>query len=263
MRIFFSFVCLAVVMLAAENGLATPPEGYRLVWQDEFREPSLDLTKWKPDIYRRDFAKLTPDAIQTGADGLKIRTYTENGIHYTGFMTSKGLFSTTYGYFESRIRFHGAPGEHCAFWLQPQKLGSIIGDPHQAGVETDIIEHRVNDGYGEDISHLAAFNLHWDGYEKDHKHVGSKWLSPDSLNEAWHVYAVLWTPEIYVFYVDGVERWRSDDAVSHAPEHVRLTCEVKGKHSWAGVVPDQGYGPRGKNTFGMDVDWVRVWQKVP
>ncbi len=198
--------------------------GYRLVWQDDFRGKSLDLSKWKPETYKRDAAQLTKDAISTGADGLRIRSYTENGINYTGFMTTSRLFMPAYGYFESRIRFHGAPGQHCAFWLQPQQLGKVIGDPGQSGVETDIIEHRLVDKDGKDIGNMAAFNLHWDGYKADHKTTGAKWLAPASLNGTWHTYGVLWTPDGYVFYVDNAEHWRSSAAVSHVPQDIRLTC---------------------------------------
>ena len=106
-------------------------------------------------------------------------------------------------------------------------------------------------------------NLHWDGYTKDHKRIGSSekpnWLSP-SLQNNWHTYAVLWTPTQYTFYLDDVAEWSTTTPISQVPEHVRLTCEVR-DHSWAGVIPKEGYGPLGKSKTGMDVDWVRVWQK--
>jgi beta-glucanase (GH16 family) len=251
----------ALIFFIAIAANAAPPADYRLVWQDEFKGTSLDLSKWKPDTYKRDAAKLTTDAISIGKDGLRIRTSTENGVNYTGFMTSKGLFSATYGYFESRIRFRGVPGQLCGFWLQPEKLGKVIGNPQQSGVETDIVEHRINDKDDKDIGNLAAFNLHWDGYGANHKHIGGTWLSPSSLNETWHTYALLWTLDGYVFYVDEIERWHSNVAVSQVPQDVRLTCEIEGKTLWSGRIPDGGYGPRQTTPYGMDVNWVRVWQK--
>lgn len=252
----------ACFCLFAQAAMAAPPPGYKLVWSDEFNEPSLDLHKWKPETYRRDDAQLTTNAISIGQDGLRIRTWTESGINYTGFMTSRGLFMTTFGYFEARIRFHDAPGEHCAFWSEPQQLGKVIGNPGQGGVETDIIEHRITDKNGNNIGNLAAFNLHWDGYKQYHKHIGSKWLAPSSLNDSWHTYAVLWTPDHYIFYVDDAEHWHTNAAVSHIPQDVRLTCEVKGQASWSGTVPTSGYGPYTTTPYGMDVRWVRVWQKL-
>lgn len=250
----------AAIMMIASAADAMPLPGYTLIWQDDFREAALDSSKWKPETYKRGAAQLAANAISTGADGLRIHSYTENGINYTGFLISKYL--VTYGYFESRIRFRDAPGEHCAFWLQSEKLGKIIGNAAQAGVETDIVEHRVSDKKGADISNMAAFNLHWDGYGKDHKTVGSKWLAPASLNNTWHTYGLLWTPGIYVFYVDDVARWQSNAAVSHVPQEVRLTCEMVGPVSWSGTIPQGGYGPYATSPYGMDVDWVRVWQKT-
>ena len=67
------------------------------------------------------------------------------------------------------------------------------------------------------------------------------------------------TADAYVFYVDDTERWRSSDAVSHVPEEVRLTCEVK-DNGWAGRIPDGGYGGAGSSPHGMEVNWVKVWQ---
>ncbi|HEU5047576.1 MAG TPA: glycoside hydrolase family 16 protein [Rickettsiales bacterium] len=254
---------LLVLMLALLPTLAnaTPPANYKLVWQDEFTEKNLDASKWKPETYKRDAARLSANAATIGNDGLRITTYTQDGVHHTGFLTSKGLFSTTYGYFESMIRFHGASGQHCAFWLQSPQMGKIIGNPAEGGVETDIIEHRLTDGHDKDISNLAAFNLHWDGYGAYHKHAGSQWLAPSSLNNSWHTYAVLWTPAEYIFYVDDVERWRTNIAVSHTPQELRLTCEVKGPHSWSGTIPEGGYGSEQTSPYGMDVRWVRIWQK--
>jgi len=32
-------------------------------------------------------------------------------------------------------------------------------------------------------------------------------------------------------------------------------------HTWAGNIPAGGFGSRATSTTGMDVDYVRVWQK--
>lgn len=245
--------------LAGAHAFAAPPPGYQLAWQDDFSGTELDLSKWKPATNRRDSAQLTPDAARVSEGRLRISTYTRDGTHYTAFLTTSGHYQATYGYFESRIRFHDAPGEHCAFWLQSPTLGRPLGDPSLAGTEIDIMEHRVVDAAGRPIGNVASFNLHWDGYGADHKHVGSIWKAPASLDGGWHTYGLLWTPDAYVFYVDDTERWRSSDAVSHAPEEVRLTCEVK-ENGWAGRIPDSGYGSADSSPYGMEVNWVRVWQ---
>ena len=73
------------------------------------------------------------------------------------------------------------------------------------------------------------------------------------------MYALLWTPDEYVFYLDGVEQWRSTSAVSRRGEYLRLTCEVLDR-GWAGTIPNGGYGAAASSATKMQVDWVRVWQ---
>ena len=245
--------------LIGAGAFAAPPSGYQLVWQDDFSGTTLDLGKWKPATNKRDNAQLTANAAKVTDGRLRITTYTQDGTHYTAFLTTTGHYQATYGYFESRIRFHDAPGEHCAFWLQSPTLGKPLGNPAVAGTEIDIMEHRVQDSAGRNIGDLASFNLHWDGYGADHKHMGSNWRAPDSLDGGWHTYGLLWTPDAYVFYVDDTERWRSSNAVSHAPEEIRLTCEVKDK-GWAGQIPSSGYSSVDSSPYGMEVNWVKVWQ---
>jgi beta-glucanase (GH16 family) len=252
-------LCWLPVCMLATDVLAAPPSTYQLVWQDEFKSHALDLTRWKAATNRRDSAQLTPDAVSVDDEGLHIRTYSANGQHYTGFLTTTGLYQPRYGYFEAKIRFQDAPGGHCAFWLQSPQMGKMIGDPQHAGVETDIMEHRLTDMKGKDISRLASFNLHWDGYGQYHQHAGGQWLAPQSLDGSWHTYALLWTADAYVFYVDDQERWRSSVAVSQTGQDIRLTCEIKDK-GWAGSIPAGGYGDAQHSPYRMDVRWVRVWQ---
>ncbi|MGN1202131.1 MAG: hypothetical protein ACI4RF_02465, partial [Eubacterium sp.] len=71
-----------------------------------------------------------------------------------------------------------------------------------------------------------------------------------------------WTPEYYVFYIDGEATWASSGGdVSKVREFLRLTVEID-----AG----DGYGPHGQKIgqFSHDnsdnddfmVDYVKVWQ---
>jgi len=44
--------------------------------------------------------------------------------------------------------------------------------------------------------------VHWDGYGKEHKSWGRKIDAP-KLDEGFHIFGLLWTPEEYVFFSDG------------------------------------------------------------
>jgi beta-glucanase (GH16 family) len=238
--------------------------GWRLVWRDEFDGVAVDTSKWRIWNEPRGDAFATPDAIAVRDGVATFTTYTEAGVTRTGFLSSDlGRFEATYGHFEARIRFRGAPGEWCAFWLNSPTIGVPLGDPGRAGAEIDVVEHRVTDQNGWALADMVQQNVIWDGYargvRKDVAHVVPL-PSRQPVNGAWHTYAVEWDAQGYVFYVDDDEIWRTSTAVSNRSEHVLLTCEVL-EEEWAGDVPPGGYGPRATSTTGMDVDWVRVWQK--
>ena len=68
-----------------------------------------------------------------------------------------------------------------------------------------------------------------------------------------------WTPDEYVFYINGCETARTNrGGVSQNPEFLLLSIEIAGENGVAG-----GKGDISKNIGGMDflVDYVRVYQK--
>jgi beta-glucanase (GH16 family) len=246
----------------APDAIAPPRPGYRLVWHDEFDGAALDTAKWTAYAGARRDAQNSPAAVAVSDAALTITTYTEGGVHRTGFIDTANRFLTTYGWFEARIRFESSPGEWGAFWIQSPAMGSTVGDVGAAGAEIDVAEHRLNDVTGADISNSYGINLHWDGYGASHQHaggIGAPRSGAGPLHGDWHTYAVLWTAEGYTFFLDGVEQWMTRRGVSRRPEFIKLTCEVQDR-SWAGRVPAGGYGTRDRSTTRMQVDWVRVWQ---
>jgi beta-glucanase (GH16 family) len=239
-----------------------PPASYALVWQDEFDGGALDPRRWTPLSRTRLDSVATPQAVSVHDGELVLTTYTQDGTHHTGFLTTTGLFQAQYGYFEARIRFQDAPGSWCAFWISDDSVGNPLGDPGKAGVEIDVVEHRATDQGGWDaLKDMVALNLNWDGYDEHKKTLQKVTALPNGapIQGNWHVYSVLWTETGYTFYVDGMQLWTQDSPVSHRPEDLRLTCEVD-DGSWAGYVPKGGYGSRDQSTTRMEVDWVRVWQ---
>lgn len=250
---------------APPQPVAALPAAYRLVWQDEFDGAAVDPTKWNVFAWARGDAQDTPDAV-TVADGvLRITTYTENGVHKTGFLSTEyGHFEATHGYFEARIRFHGAPGQWCSFWLTSPTIGNPRGDPGHAGAEIDVVEHRLVDDGGWQLADYVGQNVIWDGYGagKSNDHSVEQLPGGAPVNGAWHTFAVRWDETGYVFYVDANEQWRTSKGLSARSEYMLLTCEVL-DHDWAGNIPAAGYGPRATSAAGMEVDWVRVWQLGP
>lgn len=244
-------------------------------WWDEFGGSELDRSRWG---YRssgpRFDATVTPEAVSVAGGALTIKTFTEEGEHYTGMISSYPYESTgfeqTYGYFEARVKFNSAPGQWSAFWLQSPTLGSPLGDPATAGVEMDIAEHRTRCvsapaptppetcAPGNDVADRIQQALIWEGYGPESKSAVK--LSdplPGLDNGSWHTWAVRWAPTDLTFYYDGVPTWSTDGPISRRDQHVILSSEVG--EFFAGPIPAEGYGPRAQTTTHMQVDYVRVW----
>lgn len=247
------------ITLIAPTAAAAPPEGYRLAWADEFDGTQLDPAKWAHrGLGKRRDAVNVAEAVTVRDGILRIRTWTEAGRHHTGMIATAGKFESSVGYYEARIRFEDSPGMWSAWWSHTPTMGQPIGDPARAGMEIDILEHRVTDKRGQAIAGKVQHTLHWDGYGKDHKSAGE--LTPDlGLNEGWHVYGLEWTETEYRFYVDGKLTW-TRAPVSRRPQFMILSSEVQDA-GWAGAVPDGGYGDRAHTRTRFQVDYVRFYER--
>jgi beta-glucanase (GH16 family) len=241
---------------------AEPPPGYAPKWADEFDGTQLDVDKWKHWLpgKRRD-ATNHPDAV-TVADGkLTISTYTEGGRHFTGMISTQGLFEPRFGYFEARIKWKDAPGTWSAFWSQSPTMGKPVGDVATAGMEIDFAEHREVDHEGKPQPGKVNFTLHWDGYGKDHK--GSGHITPDlHLGEDFHVYGFEWTADAYRFFIDGKKLWEVRKPISQREQFLILSSEVDNS-AWSHHIPEGGYGDRAHCETKLVVDYVRCYEKRP
>lgn len=104
--------------------------------------------------------------------------------------------------------------------------------------------------------------LLWDGYGKNGKCSPYIGKLTQNLYDGYHTYALKWTPDYYVFYIDGKATWAtSDGGVSKVKEFLRLTVEIDAGDGW---------GPHGQKIgkFSSDnadnddfmADYVKVWQ---
>lgn len=270
MRASIAIRIAALALVAATTAIAPPatavPVGYELVWADEFDGAALDPAKWgehQPGARRSAF-NVEEAAYLDGVGHLMIDTWTDGGTHYTGMIDTRNRFEPTYGWFEARIAFVDmAPGMWSAFWLESPRIGSVIGDPGTSGVEIDVQEHRLECGPGCDLHDLWQGSLYWDGYGEEMKRMS--WGRPiPGLGDGFHVYALEWTPTSYRFWVDGVLLWEPvNPPISHTGEFIVLSSEVETTPGFAGIIPEEGYGPRDGVVPRMVVDWVRVHQVVP
>ena len=127
-------------------------------------------------------------------------------------------------------------------------IGSSL-DPGEAGAEIDVMECFK---LGEVVPH----NIFSGGYGLDSKRVkvgGVSGLDP----KAFHRFGVLWEPSGYTFYIDGIENGRITEDVSHRPEFILISTEVKGYRYDDHRPVAAACEMIGKDTF--VVDYVRVF----
>jgi alpha-L-fucosidase len=234
---------------AASEFLPPLPEGktWKLAWSDEFEGGTIDPSKWEllGDWKRRDGYWVKEDAYLDGQGNLILRTKKDGERYTCGAVRTRGRFEHRYGYWVCRCQFPQQPGHWPAFWLQADGVGKV-GEEGRDGTEIDIMEKPWRDD-------RTTQNLHWDGYGQEHKSSGLQFRVP-GLNEGWHTFGLYWTPQEYVFYVDGLESWRTGaGGVSQVPQFAKLTEEIG---TWGGDITQASLPDY------FTVDYVRVYDIV-
>src|SRR6218665_576511 len=228
-----------------------------LLWEDDFNGTSLDLAHWiyrYPGVRHDGYNDATTVSVSDGNLFIKVYTDQADGAtrHHTGMIATKKEFK--YGKFEVRAAFVNQSGSWSAFWLQSPSIGKPAGNPQQAGMEIDVVETLPGDG-------RVYHNLHWDGYGADHKAIGIKTKDIGANSGNYHTYTLEWTPAYYKFYVDGELTWTYSDNVSQRSEFIIFSTEVRNhaSGSWAGPIPQNGYGSLADAVTVMKVDYVKCY----
>ncbi len=239
------------------------PDGYKLVWHDEFdtEGESLPSSDWWYETGGGGWGNnelQTYVAGETGgrkyacvSDGtLKITAAKSGGKIYSIRMNT--VEGYTYGYFEARLKLPKGKGTWPAFWMMPKNFVSWPGSG-----EIDIMEevgcvpNRVSSSI-----HCDAYN-HAQGTQKTHE------ILIESAQTEFHTYAVEWTPDYMAFIFDGEEHFRflNDKAGNNAtwpfdaPFYLKLNLAWGG--NWGGMYGvDESCLPA---TY--EIDYVRVFQK--
>lgn len=254
-----------------------PGRTFKVLFKDDFSGTKVNFSKWSDQetlapAYMRMCSRLSPHARIVSGGVLRMgvaydRTRTgetcqwqlngNSGSHaymwntqlYTG-----GKFDFTYGYAAARMKMHRPKGMHASFWLQPANWYTP-GKP-AAGTEIDVAEYF---GASKSGSTIGSF-VHW--YEADGQHFKRGGLFPranalkPASHEWWnafHVFSVEWTPEAYIFRVDGREFHRETQIVSKAPEYLLLSMLTSDYNL-------EKLTPKGVRQTAA-VDWVRVWSR--
>ena len=225
----------------------TPEEmGYELVWQDDFNGTALDPNKWEVrGIGPRALGFVSPEAVTVENGHLKLHALKRDGRILLGAVGTQNRFMARYGYCECRAQLQKSPGIWAAFWIQSPDIAKGE-DPAIFGAEIDIMECFKK--LGPDI---VSHNVHW-AYGPHQKTTHGMQSYLKGVNEGFHTFGLEWTPEHYVFFVDGYRFYEVTNGVSHIDEYLILSMEVPSdpKELKDTVFPDV-----------FVVDYVKAYQK--
>ena len=190
----FAFTLLGNLALQ-ESAQADPPEGYELVWFDEFDGDAVDTDKWQFRTDSKHWSTQLPENV-TVSDGnlyLNLKKEQSQGKDYTGSgVITKETFR--YGYYESRFKVPKGDGWHTSFWLMGYD-GKGTG-PKNACQEIDICEH--------DSNWLQGYNVNLHNWKGKHKNFGHKTVNTGStLHEDFHTWGCEFTPTTIRYWFDG------------------------------------------------------------
>lgn len=245
------------------------PEGYQLVWDDEFNggpEPGKDwvLENWPAGYVNNELQIYTSKKIDGKStvevkDGfLNITCFkAADGKIYSGRMNACPSTGWLYGYFEARILLPKGKGTWPAFWMMPCNVDWGTNPWPKCG-EIDIMEEvGANPDYVSSSLHTEKYN-HTKGTQITHE------MKCPGAEESFHVYALEWTPDEITTYVDGKVQLRASKAAMGAdhdcwPFHYAFYPILN--LAWGGDWG--GYKGVDENALPatMKVDYVRIFQK--
>lgn len=226
------------------------PDGYdfELVWSDEFDGDTLDEAKWDYRLCMmgkrhpawtdkgvkiengcavfsifEENGEIVSSQLQTGYNFMdqpvEKTTFGRDHLQWQIGKLHENKFTHKFGYYECYCKLQQLPGWWSAFWIQSPIIGASL-DSKKTGTEIDVMECFKPDGT------IAAHNAFTGGYGLDmHRaKVGGKQVDPSEF----HYFGLLWLPDKYVFYIDGVEDGVITDHLSHTEEFILISTEAKG-----------------------------------
>ena len=255
---------IQVAQQAAEQAAYYAPEGYSLVWHDEFDKGSeLNADDWYHEVQNSGWVNhelqnyvnhKTPDGklvTEVRNGHLRITALKENGKVYSGRVYAKRNTGWKYGYIEASIKLPKGKGTWPAFWMMPVNFRSWPADG-----EIDIMEEvGYHPNYVSSSLHANA-HVHSNGTQVTHE------MYCEGAEGEFHTYAIEWTAQNITTYVDGKvqlsydnrglgrDDWPYDD-----PFYVIFNLAWGG--DWGGA---QGVDEAALPVT-MEVDYVRVFLK--
>ena len=237
--------------------------GWGIAWHDEFDGPELDLKNWTFDIGGGGWGNQEWEAYTDRPENVRI----ENGMlviearqeeatfsgrpYSSARIKTQGLHAWQYGRIEARIKLPYGQGIWPAFWMLGENISSK-GWPGSG--EIDILEF-----IGREPDHIYA-TVHAPGYSGGNGVGSNITISPDSLKNDFHIYAIEWEENEIRWYFDDQQYFKvtpedvPDQWIFDHPFFLILNLAVGG--GWPGYPDKTTVFPQL-----LYIDYVRVYQK--
>jgi len=185
------------------------PGSWNLDFSDEFNGTQVDTSKWLVSVSTKSRASRTNLGVTdwrwtanhvslNGTDLVLSGEKTGASTMQCGSVESRGIYETTYGYLEARIKIADtSKGNHTAFWIQGSNQRNV-DDSAADGAEVDIFES----AWTTDTSKTV---VHYDGYISGTKHNHTIPYNTPGIHNGYHVFGLLWTDSSMEIYYDGVK----------------------------------------------------------
>ena len=274
-NIYLAFLIMLIVMPACNDDDAITedpietPEGYSLLWSDEFDDPSINTAKWQYEIGdgtdyglpvgwgNNERQIYTENADNSGIENdgelsaLFIRALSDgNGGFTSAKMTTKNFFSMRFGRIDIKAKMPKGQGIWPAIWM----LGTNIDEIDWPGCgEIDIVEmlgHEPNKVYS---------TLHYTDLDNRHGEIqGIYELSSGTFHDTYHNFSLDWTPDNLTFSVDGVEvrQVPIEDDMKEFLRSFYLVLNVAVGGNWPGFPDNTTSFPQT-----LSIDYIRVFEK--
>lgn len=273
---------ISVSQAAAEKPAYNAPDGYQLVWQDEFTGTSDPLANYVPgmsyELNQNDWTHevqgsgwvnnelqnyvnhKSPEGnlvteVKNGT--LRIHCFKENGKIYSGRVYAHVNQGWEYGYFEASIKLPSGKGTWPAFWMMP--VGNDWNtNPWPMCGEIDIMEEVGC------VPNEVSSSIHTQDYNHTKNTQKTHAMTLADAEGAFHTYALLWTADEITTYVDGKVQLNVKKSVlgsghNQWPFHYAFypIFNLAWGGSWGGMNGvDEGALP-----VTMEIDYIRVFQK--
>lgn len=265
------------VKQAAKPEMATGdivvPEGYRLVWHDEFDDKSKDMPNTDHWYYETAEPGWVNNELQTYIAGkkgdiqtaevshgtLKIRAIKDGDRIYSARLNTRGEGGKfgkgwKYGYFEASLKLPVGKGTWPAFWMMP-----VASSNWPDCGEIDIMEEVGC------VPNEVSSSIHCKAYYHAINTQKTAKKTLEGAQEEFHTYALEWDETEIKTYVDGVLlfRYKPEDYGKRNEQtwpfdkEFELKLNLAWGGDWGGMMGvDESCLPA---TY--EIDYVRVFQK--